>query len=481
MSSTKENRRHRPGLERTISRSLAEAGIGVGARLVVGVSGGPDSTALLCALSRLKNGQYDLHACIVDHGIRPQSEIDGDVSFVRGLADSLGVFFYIKKALPGECVKASRLGRRSLEEVAREFRLQRLDELCDELGADGIVLGHTRDDVVETLLMRIFQGSGPAGLSGIASRRGRLVRPMLGCSRADVLDYLERGNIGYRTDSTNSETAILRNRIRSVLVPVLDEYFPGFRAGLLSLSRKLSIINEFVERETETRLPWRKTGRGFVIEEKLFFEAPPALRAASLLYLYDKLRASGLPRRLPYSFLRKAVSALPDPGVCVLEGHGVRLTRAGGLLAWETDIVREGEKSYFIVVENSGRHEISRTDLEVEIVYGSLETVKPSEIGIRAEAERLPLVIRSKRKGDELLLAFGTKPVKELFSEWRIPVDRRWEIPLLVDGKGVVAVLGRCRGARDVVRAGAAGDGSEHDITIRCRMKGNCEQHSRQP
>ncbi len=462
-------------LEQRLIRSLHACGIAKGSCLAVGVSGGPDSTALLSLLSRLSlKYAFNLHACIVDHGIRQRAEIDGDIAFVEKLAASLGAVFHVKKAPEGGCAARARREKRSLEEIAREFRLLSLEELAAEIGADAIVLGHTRDDLVETLLMRVIQGSGPAGLSGIAVKRGRVIRPMLGCTRSEILDYLESKRLSYRTDSTNSQPTFLRNRIRSVLIPVLDASFPGFRTGLLSMARKLSILDAFVEEEAARRMPWKRVGDGFRIERKVFLEAPPALRAASLLSLYDVLRRPRMPRRLPFGFLGPVVSETPISGVFSLSGHGVRLTCDGEWIAWETDIVTEGEKSYFIIVESDGSHTISGTDLCVCIAHGS--RADKGDIGIRVDALEPPLVLRSKRKGDELLLPYGRKSIKELFSEWKIPAGKRWEIPLLADRVGIVAVLGSCRGAADAVRSGAGGDGSERKIVVRCTTKGSCEQ-----
>jgi tRNA(Ile)-lysidine synthetase-like protein len=462
-------------LEQRLIRSFTACGTAKGSRLVVGVSGGPDSTALLSLLSRLSDRYaFNLHACIVDHGIRHRAEIDGDITFVEKLAASLGAAFYVKKVPEGECAARAMREKRSLEEIARELRLRCLEELAAEIGADAIVLGHTRDDLVETLLMRVIQGSGPAGLSGIAVKRGRVIRPMLGCTRSEILDYLESKRLSYRSDSTNSQPTFLRNRIRAVLIPVLDASFPGFRTGLLSMARKLSILDAFVEEEAGKRLPWKKAGNGFIIERQVFFQAPPALRAASLLSLYDMLRQPCKPRRLPFGFLGPAVSETPVSGVFSLSGHGVRLACDGEWIAWERDIVTEGEKSYFIIVESDGSHTISGTDLCVYIAHDS--RANKGDIGVRVDALEPPLILRSKRKGDELLLPYGRKSIKELFSEWKIPAGERWEIPLLADRRGIVAVLGRCRGVADVARSGAAGDGSEREIVVRCTTKGSREQ-----
>ncbi len=456
-------------LEQRAAGALAAAGIEDRARLVVGVSGGPDSTALLSILSSLSRQlHFLLHACIVDHGIRDRREIDGDIEFVRELSRSLGAEFLLLKAGEGECAGRARREGRSLEEAAREVRLGLLQEAASKLGAQAVILGHTRDDEVETILMRIIQGSGPAGLSGISVRRGVFVRPLLSVMRSEILEYLESRKLGYRIDSTNSEMGFLRNRIRAELIPALQNTYPGFRSGLLSLSRKLSLFNGYLMREAAARLPWSESKNGFRIKSEEFFTAPAALRAQSLLALFDRLPRQGSRRRLPFRFLAPALGPLPAGDRTILRGHGVRLRQEGPWLSWEQDIVREGEKSYFIAAEPDGSYLISRV-VRVDFTRGSRGEAEAGEVRIRASAIVPPLVIRSKRKGDELLLTYGRKSIKELFQEWKVSDDAREEIPLLADRSGVLAVLGSALGHGTRVRNGAQGGEGDDSVCIRVR------------
>ncbi len=471
MKSIEKNPRPESLLERRVSRSLSSCGVKNGSAIVVGVSGGPDSTALLSMLSRLaEKRSFRLHACIVDHGMRPRGEIDGDISFVESLARSLYMPVRVIAIPEGECAAEARRLKRSLEETARDLRLDGLERLASELGADSVALGHTQDDAVETLLMRIIQGSGPAGLAGMAARRGVFVRPMLGCTRREIMEYLEAEGLSYRTDSTNGDPAFLRNRVRALLVPLLERTFTGYRKGILSLARKLAVHNAFVEEESASRLKWRKNGRGFTISRGEFFQAPPALRAASLFSLYDRLRTGSMPRRLPSGFLRTVEAAVPGE----LSGHGMRLAIDGEAVRWETELVTDGEKGYFMIVGIGGSYAIHGTDVCVGIARGA--PAREGDTGLRAGDLAPPLILRSKRKGDGLLLPYGRKPLKELFSDWKVPVAQRWEIPILADRKGIVAVLGRCRGAKDIVRAGAGGAESESDVTLQWTKKGSSEQ-----
>jgi tRNA(Ile)-lysidine synthetase-like protein len=470
-------------LEARVARSLAQAGVKAAARLVVGVSGGPDSTALLVILSSLhREKAYELHACIVDHGIRDREEVEGDIAFVGELTRSLGVTFRLLEVQAGECAALCRSEGRSLEEVARERRLSLLESAAAVLHADAIVLGHTRDDEVETLLMRVLQGSGVEGLSGIARRRGLFVRPLLSSSRSEILHYLQQNRVSFRTDSTNLNLGILRNRVRALLIPALDTVHPGFRAGLISMSRKLRLSKELLVAEAADRLRWKEGEGRYRIDVDVFMRAPAALRAHSLLCLYDRMRGIGSPRRLSFSFLTPALGSRISDTI-LLEGHGIRLRRDGDELVWERDIVTEGEKRYFIPVETDGSYIVSGAALRVDFTKENSGEGGLCDARILETAINPPLVLRSKRKGDTILLTYGRKSVKELLSEWKVPHDQRRLIPFLADRSGIVAVLGGVFGFPVRIRTGAQSHAGKKNIVVRASrilergvMEGSREQ-----
>ncbi len=459
MKSTGESR----PLELKVERALREAGVKDGARILAGVSGGPDSTALLGCLTTLapRHG-YTIEACIVDHGIREKSERVGDVEWVRTLCASLGAGFHLAAVAEGECEEQAHSERRSLEEVARQARLLLLQKTAAQAGAGVIALGHSRDDAVETLLMRVLQGSDARGLSGIPLRRGPFVRPLLLCRRSEILSYLELRGVGHRTDSSNADTRFLRNRIRQELLPVLGRVLPGFDTGLLGLAGRMSLLGTFIAEESAERLPWERADVGFRIPAAAFFSQPPALRAHSLYTLFDRLRPPGSPLRLPFRFLRPVLgTGRTRPGV-LLRGYGVRLSLHGGSLLWERDIVTQGKKSYLIAAETDGIYRVRCAGVQVQITRGA-QGSDVLDAEIRAGAVDPPLVLRSKRRGDGLLLEQGCKSLKELYSEWKVPAGERQVIPLLADRKGVVAVLGAARGYPTRIREGAQAGGDEEE------------------
>ena len=162
--------------------------------MLAGVSGGPDSTALLSVLASLVTDiGFTLLACDVENGIRPPAEREADRAAVQALCAGFGVPLDVRTIPEGGCEREAREGGRSLEDVARRRRLEALAGAADAAGAGFIALGHTRDDHRETVLMRALQGAGARGLGGIAAQRGRFVRPLLAASRAEVTAHLAAG------------------------------------------------------------------------------------------------------------------------------------------------------------------------------------------------------------------------------------------------------------------------------------------------
>ena len=188
--------------------------LGPGDHVLVGVSGGPDSVALLHALVLLRSEfGLELTVCHVHHGLRP--EADRDAAFVEMLAARLGCASEVVR------VQVPQGGGRSPEEAARLVRHAALARVARAVGARRIALGHTADDQAETVLMRVLQGAGPRGLAGIPVRRGRIVRPLLDVDRASVLAHLAAHDLEAVDDATNRDPKFLRNRVRHELLPLL--------------------------------------------------------------------------------------------------------------------------------------------------------------------------------------------------------------------------------------------------------------------
>ncbi|HEB51128.1 MAG TPA: tRNA lysidine(34) synthetase TilS [Desulfobulbus sp.] len=226
-------------LELTIRQIIAENDLPLSGRdVVIGVSGGPDSMALLHILASLRNIlDAGLHAVYVDHGLRPE-ETGAEIALVRKAAQALGLSCRVVRVDAGARVREQRL---SLEHGAREVRYQALSQIAGRLERGVICVGHTADDQVEEILIRLIRGSGRSGLSGMRPVSGRVVRPLLGVTRDRILAYLKDRGIEFCVDSSNRDLRFLRNRVRHELLPFLEQRFDhGIRKALLKTASSLA-------------------------------------------------------------------------------------------------------------------------------------------------------------------------------------------------------------------------------------------------
>jgi tRNA(Ile)-lysidine synthase len=448
------------GLEDSVRAVFRASSVRDGSSVLIGISGGPDSTALLRALGSLRAELgLTLFACIVDHGIRPSWEVEEDVAFVRSLCDHHSVPLTVAQVPRGEIKGRARKESKSLEEVAREERHRLLGEAAKRLNAGWIALGHTQDDELETVLMRFLQGSDIGALAGIPRVRGPLVRPLLGCSRQEILDYLRSRGQAWREDTTNADLSLLRNRVRHVLVPLLAREFPGSRSGVLGFSQKAGLVAELLRAQGK-QMGWTSSEHGFSIQIDAFLATPAAVRAAELMRLYDSLRPLSSLRRLPWRFLAPALRlSLRSPaGISrtIIQGHGVRLAVRGSCLCWERCVVTHCKKSYFIEVSGTGTFSVPGAGVRMSFVRRSGKMSPAAhEIELQALDVEWPLVLRSRRRGDEILLERGATPLKELLAGWKLSEGQRQRVPVLADRRGVVAVLGPAVGHPGLSRSGA--------------------------
>src|SRR5918992_556037 len=293
-----------------VRRTAERYGMDLSRPLVL-VSGGPDSVALLRALVGLGGEPVVLH---LDHGLRGEESRE-DAGFVRSLCDGLNV----------RCdVEGLRLEEGpNLQARARDERYRLAEEVADGLGVREIATGHTADDMAETVLMNLARGTGLRGLAGIPPVRGRLVRPLIGRTRREILGYRASLDQPYRTDPTNLTGKYARNRVRLEVLPVLEELYPGAARNLArgaALSREdLDVLEDLAAGVVE------KTGAEVILPFKALSGLQPALRRYAVRRAYSML----LPEAPPLgSALVEAVLGLAG------EGEGTRmLDLPGGVVA----------------------------------------------------------------------------------------------------------------------------------------------------
>jgi len=249
-----------------------------GAVFLAAVSGGADSMAMLATLCAVCSRER-LVCMHVEHALRPAEESLGDADFVRDFCKANKIECIVKHIPPGKIASFAKRKGTGIEAAARFYRHRALYGEAKRLGKDTqIFLAHTKDDLLETALMRILRGSGPAGLAAIPEKRSRILRPMLGVTRDEVIGYLKAKNISWREDSTNTDEKFLRNRIRRKLIPLLNDSFPSWKTGISSLAETQSLAADFIGDEAEKAVIWEEKDKTLFTDESNFFSQSRIIR-----------------------------------------------------------------------------------------------------------------------------------------------------------------------------------------------------------
>lgn len=419
-------------IDRTIRRRDLLKG---GEKVVVAVSGGPDSVALLYALNALRETwRCDLHVAHYDHMLRPSSGLDA--AFVAGLARDLCLPSTIGSDPPGPRRGASP------EEAARERRLRFLEDVADTVRADRIATGHTLDDQAETVLMRLLLGAGARGLGGIPPRRERFIRPLIDRRRAETIAYCRAVGVEPRDDPTNTDPAFLRNALRRDVLPLLADRVNARVAEALARSadafRDDDALLDAIARDAlgvehdpggvrmdvERLLGLHPALRRRVV--RLAFARPPALvHVDAILDLAERGRSGdtidlpqGLNARLEYGSLLIGRAPSPAPPL-----QPVSLDVPG-----RTDLPSWGAA---VTVWADRQPPVRWPDGRGTAV-------------LDADAVGEGLVVRPPRRGDRFtpLGMSGSRSLADVLAEAKIPRGDRDRVPVVATGADVLWVVG---------------------------------------
>jgi tRNA(Ile)-lysidine synthase len=435
----------RDQVERTIRRHAMLAG---GETVLVAVSGGADSVALLHVLVELAGAwRLRLHVLHVDHQLRPDSKADAD--FVRALGARLGV--------PVDVATVTVDARGSLEAAARVARYAALESSAARVGADRIAVGHTADDQAETVLMRLLEGAGVRGLAGIPPVRGRIIRPLIDLHRAALERELERAALSWIEDPTNRDPKFLRNRIRHELLPLLaDSYNPGIASTLTRVSTLARDTVAALDRAAEIELERLGTfGTGDVTLPLGPLRTLPRQVAAEVLRRAAGRLGSRAPLRAWSHRGLKRVLVVPPPrrpfklGGVTLEVSGafVRLALAPlpALTARPLGV--------------PGRTELPEIGQALEArLRGADAYAIPREPGrVAFDADELggPLTVRAPRRGERFVPFGGAeRRLKTLLIDAKVPRWDRRRVPVIEAAGAVIWVANLRRGAAARVTSG---------------------------
>ena len=424
-------------------------------RVLIGISGGPDSVTLLNVLLSLKK-RYNLSFFIahLDHMLRGK-ESDEDVNFVKNLAQELGLPCEVKSC---NLIKIARKEHLTLEETAREYRYKFYSETAKKFKANKIALGHNTDDQIETVLMRFLRGSGLEGLMGIPPIRGKIIRPLIECNREEIEEYCKENKIEYRVDSSNEEVIYFRNKIRLELLPLLaKDYNKNIKGITLRLRNIVSEVSAYLSQETELlfkEVVRRESPEMVIIDLKKFTSLPLALKRRIIrksievvkgnLYSISFAHNNEILKLTEYQLGEKEIY-LPDNLMAKKIYKKIMIYKKRISEDQTEEIPTPWE--YDILIP--GKTEIKSLGIKVEIrildsadMKSSLYLTKKKSKGeflefIDYNKVKLPLKLRNRRSGDRFypLKMKDLKKVKNFFIDNKIPKSHRDLIPILVDSE----------------------------------------------
>jgi len=428
-----------PKVETTIKRYNM---FSQGEKILVAVSGGPDSVALLYVLYELRE-KYQLNLGIVhfEHGIRGKASLE-DAKFVEKLANELDLPFYLGQGKVREFAKEKKI---CLEAAARELRYRFFEEIIEKQGFDKVALGHTADDQVEEVLRRFIRGTSWVGLAGMPPVRGRYIRPLIEVTRREIEEALKESQISYRIDETNEDLRFYRNRIRHKLIPIMSEFNPRFKQGVLEMAeiwreedaflRKLAEAaykDSVMEKDGGLALDLKKFSRyQLVLQRRVLCEV-----LKSLSISYTRRHINVLLRWASPGGVHKRFS-LPKGWWAYKEGERLLFTRK---------IDNCPEYRYLVFSPQDTYIEEVKTLFKMQIKMGSLRDIdfSPKKAYINLGKCKFPIEIRPFKAGDRFwpLNSKGFKKVKDFFIDKKIPYSLRREYPVFVSGGEIIWIAG---------------------------------------
>ena len=405
-----------------------------GACVCAALSGGADSTALLLALRELG---YRVSAFHLNHCLRG-AESDRDEAFVRALCARLGVPLTVRRVAVACRAAESGLG---IEEAARQIRYRLLAQAARENGCGFAATAHTADDNLETMLFHLARGTGGKGLSGIPPVRGNIVRPLLACTRAEIEGYLGALGEPFVTDSSNLSDDYTRNLIRHEVVPVLRRINPEAAAAASRLAGLLRQDEVFLESAVQAQLAQAADGGGWRVGAFL-----PALRGRMLHRLLEQNGAPMSAIGWRHIRLLEGLLASGNPSAVLSLPGGLEARREYGrfFLRWEPRVPETPPETALRVPFSFPFRDGVRVHGEIckknLVIHKKFNTFLIDCGTIDFDS----LAVRTRRPGDRLRLneTGGSKTLKRLMIDHKIPREKRDLLAVFTDRYGVIAVEG---------------------------------------
>ena len=399
-------------------------------RIIVTVSGGIDSVVLLDLLVKLG------YVCCIAHcnfRLRNQ-ESEEDEQFVKSLGEKTGTEVYIRNFETGEYAENNKI---SVQMAARELRYDWFEELRQELGYDWIVTAHNKNDIVETFLLNLSRGTGIKGLTGIKSKSGRLIRPLLFASREGIKKYALLNNLDWREDSSNSSSKYSRNKIRLNIIPIFEEINPRFTDTLADNIRKLKEAEEIyiaAIREKRKEYVFREPGYCWIPVKDLLKLHPIDTWAYELLSDFN----------FTQGVVTDIIRSLDGPSGKQFLSSTHRVVKDRGKLLIHP-IHSENLRRYYI--EDPYRLITEPVGLEMDVITNTADFRIPSSSSIAClDFDRLefPLLLRKWEPGDYFrpLGMNNMKKLSDFFIDIKLSLPEKENTWILQSGKEIAWIVG---------------------------------------
>ncbi|HXQ22611.1 MAG TPA: tRNA lysidine(34) synthetase TilS [Candidatus Acidoferrales bacterium] len=439
-------------LLRQVQQTISRHGMLVaGDRVLVAVSGGPDSVALVAALARLQDAYgIELRVAHLNHQLRG-AESRRDQECAETVARRLGLACVVGGS-------ATLADGPNLEARARTERYRFLHTVAEAQGCNKIATGHTRDDQAETVLMRVLRGTGGDGLAGIrAVRDGRIIRPLIECGRSQVLTFLRDGDLPYCEDSSNQDRRFLRNRVRHEVMPLLRSINPNVQRRLVSIAEIATVETQWLDDHVRSLLAAAQLADG-ALAVSTVAAAPAALRAR-LVRAWLRERRGDLHRLAAahvHAIVQLAEGERPNGDVRLPGGELV--VRAYEQMTWcrqETRFAIEPER---VLIPGTAVCFESGWRIRAQVVTKEQGWQPPADLwDLIADAEAItaPLVVRTACPGDRVrpLGLDGHRKLQDIFVDRKLPRRSRRSCPVVTCNGEILWVPGVVRGSAALVTA----------------------------
>ena len=416
------------------------SGLDASSPILVGLSGGADSSALLLMLKTYsEQSGAKIYAAHLNHGIRG-AEADRDESFCREFASLLGIeFFSLKLDIPAIAKESGE----SIESAARRARYDFFNKIMLENSIPILATAHNADDNLETVIFNLARGAGLSGLCGIPNSRptenGVVIRPILSMEKKDIIAFCNSHGINYVTDSTNADNEYTRNKIRNQIIPLLKEINSG-------VVKNASRATESLKDDSlclQSMASWFKDelGKDFSVELEKLCGSPSSIVNRALISIYDEISGGKTLEATHVNAIKQlAIKGIPHSSVSLPAGIDAVIEE--GKLCFVHQKKSKETKEFNIALE-SGRNAVECAELDIFInIEPYSKNIYKNSILLSIASAKINgvLTARSRQAGDKILSGKIHKSVKKLMNEKKIPLELRDRLPIICDEYGILAI-----------------------------------------